>query len=245
MIESLDHYNVPNKMKVTLASYLYDRKVYIDGCDSITCNIGVRQGSNVGPVLWLLIMNRPLDDFSNDTNVKVIAFADDILITLRATAFYHFKDLCNNSLRIVTNWSNKYCLCINYQKCNYTSIKRGKNITHFPSIKLNCSNIKYSNVLKYFGVLFDKNLSWNDYVCYVHDKHYKMFYKTKNISRATWGLAPKVIKQLYRLLYEKMVLYAFPIWYRNQVRIKRKLLHIQRLLLLDITKCYRTVAIYT
>lgn len=197
---------------------------------------------SVGPVLWLLIMNRLLDDLKEDRNYKVVDFADDLLVMLRAPASYHFKELTKNPLRIIDHWAIKYKLCINHSKSNYTIIKRGKNATHFPSIKINDKSINYVRVIKYLGVLFNKNLTFFDHLSYVQNKTYKMFYKIKNISRDTWGITPLVVKELHKLVYEKMVLYACPIWYKDGVKVTQELLQIQRLTILVITKCYRIVA---
>lgn len=141
------------------------------------------QGSSVGPVLWLLIMNRLLDELRDNENYRVVAFADDLLIMMRAPGSFHFKELSKHPLRIIDNWATKYKLCIDHSKSNYTLIKRVKNVTHFPSIKVNNKSIKYTRVIKYLGLLFDKNLTFIDHLNTVQNKTYKMFYKIKNISR--------------------------------------------------------------
>lgn len=67
-------------------------------------------------------------------------------------------------------------------------------------------------------------------------------YKVSNYAKPTWGLNPKVIKTIYKLVIEKIILYASEIWYRPTAKILTKLPQLQRVSLILITKSYRTVA---
>ncbi|GBM66462.1 hypothetical protein AVEN_265932-1 [Araneus ventricosus] len=61
-------------------------------------NIGVPQGSSLGPILWLLVINEVLD-LRETENVLIQAYADDIIIMLRSTASYHFTGMSENILK--------------------------------------------------------------------------------------------------------------------------------------------------
>lgn len=54
-----------------------------------------------------------------------------------------------------------------------------------------------------------------------------------------------ILKNLYLLATERLVLYAVEIWYSDNCRMNLKLQKTQRLSMIIITKCYRTVATYT
>lgn len=67
-------------------------------------------------------------------------------------------------------------------------------------------------------------------------------YKIRNIARATWGLNPQVIKNIYLLVIEKIILYGCNVWFRGIAQLLQKLPQLQRSSLLAITGCYRTVS---
>nr|XP_042906294.1 uncharacterized protein LOC122270937 [Parasteatoda tepidariorum] len=70
-----------------------------------------------------------------------------------------------------------------------------------------------------------------------------IFYnKMKQFSRATWGLSPNILKQIYLRAIEKKITYGASVWYKNNVKINKKLNSIQRIPLLNITKCYSTTS---
>lgn len=74
-------------------------------------------------------MNELLEELSMYNEFKVIAFADDILIILRAKASFHFKELPAGPLKLVSDWAGNHFLKFNLSKSNFTVLKRGKN-TH-------------------------------------------------------------------------------------------------------------------
>ena len=67
-------------MHQLLQSYLTNRKQFVNfggftsKCEKI--DIGVPQGSVLGPLLFLIYIN----DLQNNTNLKVLNFADDTLL---------------------------------------------------------------------------------------------------------------------------------------------------------------------
>lgn len=55
ILSILDVYNVLNKLKLLIKDYLRNRKIIISDTEMMDFNIGVPQGSSLGPTLWLLI----------------------------------------------------------------------------------------------------------------------------------------------------------------------------------------------
>lgn len=50
---------------------------------------------------------------------------------------------------------------------------------------------------------------------YLKDKIYDMWNKLYHLSRATWGLNSERVKDIYKIVFEKTVTYACPVWYRK------------------------------
>lgn len=83
-------------------------------------------------------------------------------------------------MNVIKEWSDKY------------NIKF--NLMYIPVIKFGDSSIKCSKELKYLALTFARNYSWIPHVNYIKDKTYKLNYKLNIISKATWGLKTKILK---------------------------------------------------
>ncbi|GBM44812.1 hypothetical protein AVEN_139642-1 [Araneus ventricosus] len=102
--------------------------------------------------------------------------------------------------------------------------------------------IRYSKTIKYLGILFDPNLSFIPHLNEVLEKVFKLNEKLRRITRATWGLKPQVVKEIYKTVVEKLIQCGSELWYKDIVKINNKLIQIQRQPLLGITKTNRTVS---
>ena len=93
LIMKLERYGIRGQALSLLKSYLLDRQhmVKLDTIKSsiLTLNIGVPQGSVLGPLLFLLYIN----DMPNCTNFKVKLFADDTFLSLDSQ---NYQDLRSN-----------------------------------------------------------------------------------------------------------------------------------------------------
>lgn len=63
------------------------------------------------------------------------------------------------------------------------------------------------------------------------------------LATTNWGLRPRIRKMLYSMIVERKILYVACIRYSNNVRLANRLLSIQRIFLLRVAKCYKTIAL--
>lgn len=49
--------------------------------------------SSCGPIMWLIIINKLLERIVDEEEFHIIMFADDIMVILKASASFHFKEL--------------------------------------------------------------------------------------------------------------------------------------------------------
>ncbi|GIX87696.1 uncharacterized protein CDAR_616971 [Caerostris darwini] len=198
------------------------------------------QGSSLGPVLWNIFINDLLNiDFGQ--NVKIQAFADDIMILIQAPATYCLTQLCKDPLDIIASWTKDHCLSINYEKSCFT-ILANKKYSHIPSIKISSQKFKFSKTIKYLGIFIDARLNWDYHLNQLQDKIHSIQQKFNRVTRATWGLSPTVKKEIYLKVIDRIISYGHEIWYQDRVKQNLKLIKLQRSGLICITKCYRTVA---
>ncbi|GIX95449.1 uncharacterized protein CDAR_376201 [Caerostris darwini] len=65
---------------------------------------------------------------------------------------------------------------------------------------------------------------------------------SKLITRATWGLTPKVKKDIFLKVIDRIISYGHEVWYQDKVKLNLKVLQLQRIGLLNVTKCYSSVS---
>ncbi|GIX83516.1 reverse transcriptase domain-containing protein [Caerostris darwini] len=171
----------------------------------------------------------------------VQAFADDVVILFNAPATYHFTNMCIAPLKKVFNWLNQNDLQLNHDNSIF-SIFAKKNYSHIPNIKIGTHKIKYQNQFKYLGLVMDKQLSWHPHLDYVTSKITKLMQKINRTTRVYWRLSPPVKKEIYKRVLEKIMFYGHEIWFNYKAKQVTKLNKLQRIGLLNVTKCYRTVS---
>ncbi|GIY54398.1 RNA-directed DNA polymerase from mobile element jockey [Caerostris darwini] len=176
----------------------------------------------------------------NKDNIKVQAFADDLLIMIKAPASYCFTNLSQPPLKTLEDWTNTNLMTVNHDKCCFTILSH-KKFTHIPSIKFAGKKINFTNHLKYLGLFIDPKLNWIPHLNKVQDKINNLQNKLHRITRATWGLNPNVKKEIYLKVIDRIISYGHEVWYQDKVKINMKVLQLQRIGLLNVTKCYSSV----
>ncbi|GIY37470.1 RNA-directed DNA polymerase from mobile element jockey [Caerostris darwini] len=238
LMTKIDRLPIPGYLKNILFCFLNDRNVSLGGVEQ-AYNQGVPQGSCLGPILWNIYFNDILDlDLGQDAQVQ--AFADDLMIILKAPATYHFTTKCIIPLKNIYSWISDNKLKINSNKSTFTIVS-SKNYSHIPNIKMGNYKIKYCKEIKYLGITMDRRLTWNNHLDHVGDKLNNIMHKLNRITRVYWGLTPSVKKEIYKKVLEKIICYGSEIWFKDQEKQNKKLNSLQRVGLLNITKCYRTV----
>ena len=149
----LDHYGFRGKFLELLMDFVKDRQYYVsaNGIKSNlkTVNIGVPQGSTLGPLLFLIYIN----DMINSSDIfHLTQFADD------STATYSDSNL-NNALTIiereflkVIDWLTANKLIINLSKTHlmlFTNKKRPQTI----SINVKGTVINETSETKFLGII--------------------------------------------------------------------------------------------
>ncbi|GBL74322.1 Retrovirus-related Pol polyprotein from type-1 retrotransposable element R1 [Araneus ventricosus] len=107
VLHKLKSFDCPRNLFNMVSSFLSGRQVSMDyGSISVTrpYSIGCPQGSNSGPLLWLIIANDALHlRFEEDTNI--LAYADDFYLFAAATGKHIVKEKIHQALDILETWS--------------------------------------------------------------------------------------------------------------------------------------------
>ena len=169
LIKKLEHYGIRGEPLELLKNYLTNRKQYtlVNGCMSqeLNIDIGVPQGSVLGPLLFLLYIN----DLPLVSNVVTKMFADDTCLIFSASDLGELQIIINREIKKIDDWMASNKLTLNYSKTKYMLVHR-KNQNPLLSLYINDNKIDQVKSMKYLGVKIDEKLHWDEHIKSIESK---------------------------------------------------------------------------
>ena len=207
--KKLEHYGFRGSFLKFLMSFTRNRKyfVHVNGLNSVTklVNIGVPQGSTLGPLFFLLFIN----DMKNCSDMlKFIQFADNTTLLFSSSDINYLNHILESEGNRVISWLNANKLIINLTKtnCMLFSNKRGEPKIN---IKLNGTDIESKKEATFLGVIIDNNLNWKPHIKHISNK----ISKSIAILRILRFTFPKhILRMIYMSLIFSHLNYCNLIW---------------------------------
>ena len=210
LLRKLNKYGISGNTNTLFAGFLKDRKQYVY-CNSAvsnvkTSNIGVPQGSILGPVLFLLVIN---DLPALSDNFAATMFADDCCLQFRGSNMNSLVSTCNDDLSLFEQWSNANKLSINVRKTQCMFISNTENILQPNSISIFNVCLDIVEKYKFLGVEIDNNVRFNDHIISIRGK----ISKTIGILFRLRDTLPRSsLKSIYYALIHPYIEYCLPIY---------------------------------
>ncbi|GFY31994.1 probable RNA-directed DNA polymerase from transposon BS [Trichonephila clavipes] len=219
LIYKLITYNFPPAIIHILYSYLTNRKYKVRVNDTLSIthrvNIGVTQGSLLGPVLFNINVN----DIPSHPRTMINLYADDTAISATYKNTKSVTIALNKHLALLEKYFNDWKIKINVDKTVAVLFTKARKPIAPPT--LYSTPLRWSQTTKYLGITFDKTLAWKPHILYARDKFrialkklYPLICRNSNMY-----LYNKVL--LYTAVLRPILSYGCPIWgYAANTNIK-------------------------
>jgi hypothetical protein len=226
LLDKLKKYGVDGNELLWFKSYLSKRSQVVNINSSLSefehINIGVPQGSILGPLLFIIFVNC----LPNAVNCKTIMYADDTTLLCKAKYPDDLSTDLTSNLNHVANWLEANKLTLNVNKTKVMIFGTTHILDRFSNISLSYNNnvIEMVKEFKYLGVKFDSTMSWSSHVDYLANNVSK---RIGIIKRVKHFLPHDTLIMLSNALVIPHFDYASPIWSNcsHTLQTKLQILH--------------------
>ena len=209
----LERYGVRNNELRWFVSYLAGRKQFygVNGADSQVnaVNIGVPQGSCLGPLLFLVYINDLPKVIANCTAAMN---ADDAVLYYRGASLAQRNDTINKDLESLDNWLKGNKLSLNVVKTismNILPRQKHQKILGELDLKVRDTNTQNVKETKYLGLQIDRHLTGKKHVDVISRK---VSHALGVLKHAKQFLLQNILKRLYISIIEPQFRYCSSVW---------------------------------
>lgn len=182
-----------------LMSYLHYRKIYVEingyRSELYGIDLGVPQGSVLGPLIFLLYINDLVNFINSDC---IVLFADDTTIAVSASNHYELQDRLNEISIQFTSWCNKNRLLVNAKKTLAMNFFN-KRKTLSTTVSINGILVDFVDNTKFLGVHIDSNMRWQTHIDIVSKKINSGYYAILQLKSSLDNM--QLINVYYALIY--------------------------------------------
>ena len=210
LIFKLFKLNFDRKAIEFFLSYLSNRKQFVkEGkcmSNTIENNLGIGQGSLLGPLLFAIYIN---DITDLNLNAKITLYADDSSLVFISDTFEDLENKVNESLIRINEWIEDNRLTLNVDKSKLMLINiSGRKIPNF-NANIGNKSLECVNDMKILGIVFDSKLSFKKHIdkcCDKLSKRINFLYRLKNF------VPKKVLNIIYRSIIQPIIDYGICVY---------------------------------
>ena len=209
LIDKLRYYGLSDLALSLVSDYLTNRYQYV--CWNQTSSqpkevqIGVPQGSILGPLLFLIYMS----DFTQASDLfKYILYADDTTLVMD---YDQNDEIINIELEKIVYWLRVNKLTVNPAKTKLMTFSYRRNIVA-PHLLLNNVEIESVNTFNFLGLTIDSELSWKQHISKMCKK---LTYSNFILSKLKNFLPVDILRIIYFSLFQSHLNFGILCWGHN------------------------------
>ena len=191
--------DLPTNMTHWLSDFLVGRVIQVNMngflSDEISPIAGVRQGSVLSPLLFLIYVN----DFPNPhhrQNPKP-QFADDTALWAASKNVQFAAKRLRKDLRKLAKWCAKWRIKLNPEKIKVIIFSRSP-LSRKPVLKLYGERLKIYPQVKFLGITFDSKLTFQKHFEEILGRCNTRYHRVRLIVNKKWGPSPSTTLQIYK-----------------------------------------------
>ncbi len=207
LLEKLHIFGLPEFIINWIADFLTARtqcvKIGDIKSEWLGTKAGVPQGTKLGPVLFILMIN------DLDTCAKTYKYVDDTTLISCGTKS------AQDSLQLATteahDWSTNNHMAINPLKTKQLIFDFSRPKLELPVITISGTEIESVNHAKLLGVTISSDLSWEEHVDKIHGKGCQRIHYITLLRRA--GISADQLLKIYLSVIRPTLEYACQVWH--------------------------------
>ena len=210
LLLKLYHYGIRGITYNLIQSHLNNRSQFVNIKNKFSKKLIIKhrvpQGSNLGPLLFLVYIN----DLPNALSCHTTLFVDDTCLLIQAKDVSTLQKRCNNELSKLQQWMNCNELTLNPNKTRVLLIPSSRQqVISTITLYLNNELIKPIETAKYLGITLDSQLKFDIYISKLLTK---ILRSIGVMSKIRHYLPKTVLINLYFALIHSRLLYGIAVW---------------------------------
>ena len=203
-------------------SYLNNRmqsvKVGSTLSDLEPINIGIPQGSILGPLLFIIFVN----DLPDSVICKTVMYADDTSLLISSSDPLCLQNSLNLNMCRIASWFQKNHLTLNISKTKLMLFGTPQNLSKYQNISLiyDGETIERVDNFKYLGIVFDSHMTWSHHIDLIASNVSK---RCGVIRRVKYYLPNYILKKLADSLVMPHFDYCSHVWSNCSLTLTSKL----------------------
>uniref|UniRef100_A0A1B6LG28 Reverse transcriptase domain-containing protein n=2 Tax=Graphocephala atropunctata TaxID=36148 RepID=A0A1B6LG28_9HEMI len=197
LVNKLQYYKIEGSALKIFQSYLKNRKQYVVYNDkessSLDVNCGVPQGSVLGPILFIIMIN----DLSESVPADVVLYADDTTIINKQPSSSLALAQAKLNQNLIQNWLTANELVLN----------TNKTVTTFFGLKEKPEQLSENPT--FLGLTLDPTLCWHQHIIGLKIKLSRSMYALK---RLCGELDQNGIRTAYFGIFQAHIAYGLIVW---------------------------------
>lgn len=220
LLNKLENAGVRGTVWEWFKSYLSGRSQRVKICDTIggseVMQLGVPQGSSLGPLLFLIYVN---DLLKLNLKGSIFSFADDTALIYKAQSYDVILQDITADMTQVKEWFESHHLFINFKKTNFLTFGNKTNPILPGGLRIhknancaidcNCPIIMQAGAVRYLGLNFDPHLNWNVHITSLVSRLKKLNYQIFHLSKI---LPTSHVLRFYKAIYEPILRFGIVHW---------------------------------